>query len=163
MMNPDRLSEWIQGVGLSDGQWHSVELSFGADGVRLSVDGAEDSRAHGRAPLQPPPAERDLFFGGCPAEGGGRDCRNPFTVFQGCMRLLTLDKRPVDLIKVQQRLLGNYSHLQIDMCGITDRMRRESRFVEPSSRAHGGARRKRRLWDGDGGKVMDSSAAAASD
>lgn len=38
------------------------------------------------------------------------------------MRLLTLDDQPVDLIKVQQRLLGNYSHLQIDMCGIIDRL-----------------------------------------
>ncbi|KAG7280774.1 hypothetical protein CRUP_037704 [Coryphaenoides rupestris] len=57
----------------------------------------------------------------CPAEESGQDCHNPFSVFQGCMRLLTLDNRPVDLIKVQQRLLGNYSHLQIDMCGIVDR------------------------------------------
>lgn len=46
---------------------------------------------------------------------------NPFKVFQGCMRLLTLDSQLVDLIKVQQRLMGNYSHLQIDMCGIIDR------------------------------------------
>lgn len=37
------------------------------------------------------------------------------------MRLLTVDDQPVDLILVQQRLLGNYSHLQIDMCGIIDR------------------------------------------
>lgn len=58
---------------------------------------------------------------GCPVEGTSLDCRNPFRVFQGCMRLLTLDNHPVDLIKVQNRLLGNYSHLQIDMCGITDR------------------------------------------
>ncbi|KAK5869570.1 hypothetical protein PBY51_024276 [Eleginops maclovinus] len=50
-----------------------------------------------------------------------QECRNPFKVFQGCMRLLTLDNKPVDLIKVQQRMLGNYSHLQIDMCGIIDR------------------------------------------
>lgn len=37
------------------------------------------------------------------------------------MRLLSVENQPVDLIKVQQRLLGNYSHLQIDMCGIIDR------------------------------------------
>ncbi|XP_059922292.1 contactin-associated protein-like 4 [Gadus macrocephalus] len=106
------------------------EPNFRADGVRLAVDGAEDSRAYASGPLQLP-TERDLFFGGCPAEGGGQDCHNPFTVFQGCMRLLTLDNRPVDLIKVQQRLLGNYSHLQIDMCGITDR-------CSPSHCEHGG-------------------------
>lgn len=59
---------------------------------------------------------------GCPVQEGSLECRNPFRVFQGCMRLLTLDNQPVDLIKVQQRLLGNYSHLQIDMCGIIDRL-----------------------------------------
>lgn len=58
---------------------------------------------------------------GCPAEVSSQECRNPYKVFQGCMRLLTLDSRAVDLMAVQQRLLGNYSHLQIDMCGIIDR------------------------------------------
>ena len=37
------------------------------------------------------------------------------------MRLLTVDSQQVDLIRVQRRLMGNYSHLQIDMCGIIDR------------------------------------------
>ncbi|TMS09646.1 Contactin-associated protein-like 4 [Larimichthys crocea] len=47
------------------------------------------------------------------------------------MRLLSIDSRLVDLIMVQQRLLGNYSHLQIDMCGIIDR-------CSPSRCEHGG-------------------------
>lgn len=59
---------------------------------------------------------------GCPDQESSPECTNPFRVFQGCIRLLTLDNQPVDLIKVQQRLLGNYSHLQIDMCGIIDRL-----------------------------------------
>lgn len=58
---------------------------------------------------------------GCPAEEDGQECKNPFNIFQGCMRLLSVENQPVDLIMVQQRLLGNYSHLQIDMCGIIDR------------------------------------------
>lgn len=37
------------------------------------------------------------------------------------MRLLTLDNQNVDLIMVQQKQLGIYSNLQIDMCGIIDR------------------------------------------
>uniref|UniRef100_A0A665XFM6 Contactin associated protein like 3 n=1 Tax=Echeneis naucrates TaxID=173247 RepID=A0A665XFM6_ECHNA len=86
------------GSALSDGQWHSVELTLGQG--RLTVD-------------------------------DGQDCRNPFDIFQGCMRLLTVDDQPVDLILVQQRLLGNYSHLQIDMCGIIDR-------CSPSHCEHGG-------------------------
>ncbi|CAL8306200.1 unnamed protein product [Lota lota] len=118
------------GSGLSDGQWHSVELSLRPDRVKLSVDRAEEITAHTSTPFQLT-TEKELFFGGCPAEESGQDCHNPFSVFQGCMRLLTLDNRPVDLIKVQQRLLGNYSHLQIDMCGITDR-------CSPSHCEHGG-------------------------
>ncbi|KAG7279631.1 hypothetical protein CRUP_019368 [Coryphaenoides rupestris] len=47
------------------------------------------------------------------------------------MRLLTLDNQLIDLIMVQQRLLGNYSHLYIDMCGIIDR-------CSPSHCEHGG-------------------------
>lgn len=37
------------------------------------------------------------------------------------MRLLAVDRQSVDLIKVQQRLMGNYSDLQTDTCGIIDR------------------------------------------
>uniref|UniRef100_A0A3Q0QW11 Contactin associated protein like 3 n=1 Tax=Amphilophus citrinellus TaxID=61819 RepID=A0A3Q0QW11_AMPCI len=53
------------------------------------------------------------------------------STFQGCMRLLTVENQPVDPIMVQQRLLGNYSQLLIDMCGITDR-------CSPSRCEHGG-------------------------
>uniref|UniRef100_A0A672IVA5 Contactin associated protein like 3 n=1 Tax=Salarias fasciatus TaxID=181472 RepID=A0A672IVA5_SALFA len=78
------------------------------------------------------PSNKFLFpFSGCPSQGSSKECRNPFKVFQGCMRLLTLDGQLVDLIKVQQRLLGNYSDLQIDMCGIVDR-------CSPSLCEHGG-------------------------
>lgn len=70
-----------------------------------------------------------LSSGGCPAEGNSQECMNPFKAFQGCMRLLTVDSQPVDLIKLQQRLMGNYSHLQIDLCGITDRSDLNTPFV----------------------------------
>lgn len=62
-----------------------------------------------------------LSHQGCPAEEHSEECRNPFETFQGCMRLLAVENQQVDLMMVQQRLLGNYSQLQIDMCGITDR------------------------------------------
>lgn len=65
---------------------------------------------------------------GCPGRESRVPCENPFSAFQGCMRLLNLDNQTVDLIEVQQRLLGNYSHLLIDMCGITDRLVPRSRF-----------------------------------
>ena len=68
---------------------------------------------------------------GCPADEDNQECTNPFDIFQGCMRLLSVDNQPVDLILVQQRLLGNYSHLQIDMCGIMDRSESQKRLNQP--------------------------------
>uniref|UniRef100_A0A667WN70 Contactin associated protein like 3 n=1 Tax=Myripristis murdjan TaxID=586833 RepID=A0A667WN70_9TELE len=108
------------GSALNDGQWHSVELYSRRGRLTISVDGDEGATAHA-SPSFPVPMGSHLFFGGCLAEDSGQECSNPFNVFQGCMRLLTLDNQPVDLIMVQQRLLGNYSDLQIDMCGIIDR------------------------------------------
>ncbi|XP_058495403.1 contactin-associated protein-like 4 [Solea solea] len=123
--------ELSAGSGLSDGQWHSVEMTSRHDCLSISVDKDEGATAHSSVPLSLT-TDCQLFFGGCPApRRSGQECRNPFTVFQGCMRLLTLDDQTVDLIKVQQRLLGNYSHLQIDMCGIIDR-------CSPSHCEHGG-------------------------
>uniref|UniRef100_A0A671YUF9 Contactin-associated protein-like 4 n=1 Tax=Sparus aurata TaxID=8175 RepID=A0A671YUF9_SPAAU len=120
------------GSGLNDGQWHSVELNSREDQLSITVDKDEGATAHVSIPL-PLTADSQLFFGGKKTRQseGSQECRNPFRVFQGCMRLLTLDNQPVDLIKVQQRLLGNYSHLQIDMCGIIDR-------CSPSHCEHGG-------------------------
>ncbi|XP_017276056.1 contactin-associated protein-like 4 isoform X1 [Kryptolebias marmoratus] len=122
------LLELSAGSGLNDGQWHSVELSSRENHLSITVDKDEGATAQTSIPL-PLTSESQLFFGGCPAQS--LECRNPSEVFQGCMRLLTLDNQPVDLIKVQQRLLGNYSNLQIDMCGIIDR-------CSPSHCEHGG-------------------------
>ncbi|XP_034531537.1 contactin-associated protein-like 4 isoform X2 [Notolabrus celidotus] len=122
--------ELSAGSGLNDGQWHSVEMNSRQDQLSITVDKDEGATAHTSIPLPMTP-ESQLFFGGCPADEDRQECVNPFRVFQGCMRLLGLDNQPVDLIKVQQRLLGNYSHLQIDMCGIIDR-------CSPSHCEHGG-------------------------
>nr|XP_057928815.1 contactin-associated protein-like 4 isoform X2 [Doryrhamphus excisus] len=116
------------GSGLNDGQWHSVELSCGQDHLSITVDKDEGATANNAGVPHP---DSPLFFGGCPPLGGNHTCRNPFRVFQGCMRLLTLDERPVDFINLQQRLLGKYSHLQIDTCDIIDR-------CSPSHCEHGG-------------------------
>ncbi|KAM4605012.1 contactin-associated protein-like 4 [Polymixia lowei] len=124
------LLELSAGSSLNDGQWHSVELGSRRGRLTITVDKEEGASAHA-SPSFPVTTGSHLFFGGCPAEEGSQECRNPFNVFQGCMRLLTLDNKLVDLIMVQQRLLGNYSHLQIDMCGIIDR-------CSPSHCEHGG-------------------------
>uniref|UniRef100_UPI0037E86000 contactin-associated protein-like 4 n=1 Tax=Semicossyphus pulcher TaxID=241346 RepID=UPI0037E86000 len=119
------------GSALSDGQWHSVELISRRGHLMIAVDDDEGAAAHA-SPSFLITAGSQLFFGGCPADESRQECKNPFKAFQGCMRLLTVDNKPVDLIMVQQRLMGNYSHLQIDMCGIIDR-------CSPSHCEHGGS------------------------
>ncbi|XP_028300530.1 contactin-associated protein-like 4 isoform X4 [Gouania willdenowi] len=122
--------ELSTGSGLNDGQWHAVELLFTEDHLSITVDKDEGATAH-TSTTSTTSSEIQLFFGGCPRQRNGETCRNPFQAFQGCMRHLTLDDGVVDLIKVQQRMLGNYSHLQIDTCGIVDR-------CSPSHCEHGG-------------------------
>uniref|UniRef100_A0A3Q0QU13 Contactin associated protein like 3 n=1 Tax=Amphilophus citrinellus TaxID=61819 RepID=A0A3Q0QU13_AMPCI len=106
------------GAALNDGQWHSVDLTCRRG--RLTISYCLVTVFLLLLPHQ-----------GCPAEEHSEECRNPFETFQGCMRLLTVENQPVDPIMVQQRLLGNYSQLLIDMCGITDR-------CSPSRCEHGG-------------------------
>ncbi|XP_008432146.1 contactin-associated protein-like 4 isoform X1 [Poecilia reticulata] len=123
------LLELSAGSALSDGQWHSVALTSRRSHLTVSVDKDEGGSAQA-SPSFPVAVESHIFFGGCPA-GDAPGCRNHFSSFQGCMRLLSLDGRIMDLIAVQQKQLGNYSNLQIDMCGIIDR-------CSPSRCEHGG-------------------------
>uniref|UniRef100_A0A8C7SW72 Contactin-associated protein-like 4 n=1 Tax=Oncorhynchus mykiss TaxID=8022 RepID=A0A8C7SW72_ONCMY len=118
------------GFGLNDGQWHSIDLTARRGHLTITVDKEEDSTAHA-SPSFPVVSGNNLFFGGCPDSENNQECRNPFNVFQGCMRHIHVDNNAVDLIKVQQMLIGNYSDLQIDMCGIIDR-------CSPSHCEHGG-------------------------
>ncbi|XP_051264400.1 contactin-associated protein-like 4 isoform X2 [Dicentrarchus labrax] len=122
------LLELTAGSALNDGQWHSVELNSRRGRLTVAVDKDEGGVAHASSSIT---AGGQLFFGGCPSEEDSQECLNPFSIFQGCMRLLSVENQPVDLIMVQQRLLGNYSHLLIDMCGIIDR-------CSPSRCEHGG-------------------------
>ncbi|KAF3698567.1 Contactin-associated protein-like 4 Cell recognition molecule Caspr4 Precursor [Channa argus] len=124
------LLELRAGSALNDGQWHLVDFTSRRGRLSIALDKEEGGVAHA-SPSFPIRTGRQLFFGGCPAEDNDPGCRNPFDSFQGCMRLLSVDEKAVDLITVQQRLLGNYSQLQIDMCGIIDR-------CSPSRCEHGG-------------------------
>uniref|UniRef100_A0AAX7V4R1 Contactin associated protein like 3 n=1 Tax=Astatotilapia calliptera TaxID=8154 RepID=A0AAX7V4R1_ASTCA len=107
------------GASLNDGQWHSVELNSRQGRLTITVDKEErdSSQASPSFPVT--------------VENGSQKCRNLFSVFQGCMRLFTVDNQNLDLIKVQEKQLGNYSNLQIDICGIIDR-------CSPSPCEHGG-------------------------
>uniref|UniRef100_A0A6Q2XIL3 Contactin associated protein like 3 n=1 Tax=Esox lucius TaxID=8010 RepID=A0A6Q2XIL3_ESOLU len=104
------LVDIVTGFGLNDGQWHSVDLTARRERLTLTVDKDESLTAHA-SPSFP--------------------VANPFNVFQGCMRHIQVHSDTVDLVKVQQMLIGNYSDLQIDICGIVDR-------CSPSHCEHGG-------------------------
>ncbi|XP_030607295.1 contactin-associated protein-like 4 isoform X2 [Archocentrus centrarchus] len=124
------LLELSTGAALNDGQWHSVELNSRRGRLTITVD-KEERDSTQASPSFPVTVESHLFFGGCPAEDDSQKCRKPFNAFQGCMRLFTMDNQEMDLIKVQEKHVGNYSNLQIDMCGIIDR-------CSPSPCEHGG-------------------------
>ncbi|KTF84414.1 hypothetical protein cypCar_00041034, partial [Cyprinus carpio] len=111
------MTDITAGASLNDGQWHSLELAVRRGRLAVTLDRTDSSTASTSFPVAP---DSQLFLGGCP-DTEHSSCRNPFSVFQGCMRLIRTDAALVDLIRVQQMLFGNFSDLQMDMCGIVDR------------------------------------------
>nr|XP_024646140.1 contactin-associated protein-like 4 isoform X2 [Macaca nemestrina] len=111
------------GVGLNDGQWHSVSVTSTWGHLSVMVDDDLASTVHTTVPVGVHPGDA-YHFGGCPAHGSGSDCSRslgPLGGFQGCLRLISIDGQEVDLISVQQGTVGNFSDLLIDTCGILDR------------------------------------------
>ncbi|XP_077610169.1 contactin-associated protein-like 4 isoform X2 [Crocuta crocuta] len=121
LYQPGKLpSDITAGVGLNDGQWHSVSLSAKRNHLSVVVDSQVASAAFSLGSEQMY-SGGTYYFGGCPDNSFGSKCKNPVGGFQGCMRLISISDKLVDLISVQQGSLGNFSDLQIDSCGITDR------------------------------------------
>ncbi|XP_061030457.1 contactin-associated protein-like 4 isoform X4 [Eubalaena glacialis] len=121
LYHPGKLpSDITAGVGLNDGQWHSISLSAKRSYLSVVVDGQVASASPSLGPEQIY-SGGTYYFGGCPDNSFGSKCKSPLGAFQGCMRLISISHKMVDLISVQQESLGNFSDLQIDSCGITDR------------------------------------------
>ncbi|NXW89465.1 CNTP4 protein, partial [Alopecoenas beccarii] len=114
------LSDIIAGAGLNNGQWHSVSFSAKRNRISVIVDNDVTSSAHASIPLQIYSGDA-FYFGGCPSNGNISECNTSFAGFQGCMRLISIGNKAVDMISVQQNVFGNFSDLQIDLCGIIDR------------------------------------------
>uniref|UniRef100_A0A8C9SSW0 Contactin-associated protein-like 5 n=1 Tax=Scleropages formosus TaxID=113540 RepID=A0A8C9SSW0_SCLFO len=106
------------GDQLNDGLWHSLSLETRGLKLQLTLDSEPTSTMELRERGQ---TVSDFFFGGCPGTSEDLGCRNPTLGFQGCLRLMIINNHIVDLFQVQQGLLGNYSELQFDTCGIQDR------------------------------------------
>uniref|UniRef100_A0A4W5QPQ6 Contactin associated protein-like 5b n=1 Tax=Hucho hucho TaxID=62062 RepID=A0A4W5QPQ6_9TELE len=85
-------------TGLAKGSQHLV-LQISRGQLHLMVHGAQ--------------------LASCPQYSGG--CKNPTVAFQGCMCQIFLNNQLMDLPHVQQGLLGNYSKLQFNICGIRNR------------------------------------------
>eukprot|EP00076_Gallus_gallus_P049548 XP_428089.4 contactin-associated protein-like 4 [Gallus gallus] len=114
------LTDLTAGVGLNNGLWHSVSFSAKRNRISLIVDNDMLSSAHASIPLQIYSGDT-LYFGGCPNNGNYSECKSSFGGFQGCMQLISIGNEAVDMISVQQNIFGNFSDLQIDLCGIMDR------------------------------------------
>ncbi|KAI4904340.1 hypothetical protein NFI96_003505 [Prochilodus magdalenae] len=117
-------AEITVGQGLSDGQWHSVMISLKGLQASVSVDNEPASSMLLGDHAQLGSA---VLFGGCSPALANQGCRNPTLAYQGCLRAIVINNHPIDLYRVQQGLLGNYSELQIDICGIRDRLRHGQR------------------------------------
>uniref|UniRef100_A0A672V9F4 Contactin associated protein family member 4 n=1 Tax=Strigops habroptila TaxID=2489341 RepID=A0A672V9F4_STRHB len=114
------LSDITAGAGLNNGQWHSVSFSVKRNRISVIVDNDVTASAHASISLQIYSGD-SFYFGGCPTTGNISECNTSFGGFQGCMRLIAIDNKAVDMISVQQNVFGNFSDLQIDLCGIIDR------------------------------------------
>ncbi|KAM9329027.1 contactin-associated protein-like 4 [Gastrophryne carolinensis] len=110
----------IAGVELNNGQWHFVYLVAKRNRVSLTVDNDAATSLYMVLPFQTSSTE-NYYFGGCPSNNTDQACINPVGTFLGCMKSISIGSRLVDLISVQQSLLGNFSDLQIDLCGLIDR------------------------------------------
>ncbi|XP_059503506.1 contactin-associated protein-like 5 isoform X2 [Stegostoma tigrinum] len=106
------------GKHLNDGQWHCIHFNARRNHVSITLDNDAASTVHSTVQIN---SGNSYYFGGCPETVRNAGCSNPFGAFHGCMRLIFIDNQPADLILVQQGLLGNFSDLQIDLCGIVDR------------------------------------------
>ncbi|XP_058389377.1 contactin-associated protein-like 4 isoform X1 [Diceros bicornis minor] len=113
-------SDVTAGAGLNDGQWHLVSLTVKGNQLSVTVDHNQAATIHAALPVETP-AGVAYRFGGCLPPSSGPECESSLGGFQGCLRLISINAQEVDLISVQQGMLGNFSNLQIDSCGILDR------------------------------------------
>ncbi|XP_043927915.1 contactin-associated protein-like 5 [Protopterus annectens] len=108
------------GAALNNGQWHWVYCTAKRNQVSLTLDNDAATTVYASVQMHIY-SGNSYYFGGCPVNHSQSICQNPVVSFQGCMRLFYVDHQEVDLMLLQQGLLGNFSDLQNDVCGIIDR------------------------------------------
>ncbi|TSM60558.1 Contactin-associated protein like 5-2 [Bagarius yarrelli] len=118
------------GQRVNDGLWHSVSLSSRGLQVIMTLDNEPASSIQLEDVLE---ARGSYYFGGCPVSQNGSSCMNTVMAFQGCMRLILINNQPVDLMNIQQGIVGSWNQIEFDICGIQDREWRMSRCPSLSS------------------------------
>uniref|UniRef100_A0A3Q2DGF4 Contactin associated protein 2b n=1 Tax=Cyprinodon variegatus TaxID=28743 RepID=A0A3Q2DGF4_CYPVA len=108
------------GLGLNDGQWHSVHLNALDNYAMLTVDGDEASTVRTAIPAQIKTGGTYYF--------GGDGFSSPYFYshpgsrsFQGCIQMIHIDDHLVDLRAVEEGHLGTFENVSLDMCAIIDR------------------------------------------
>ncbi|XP_056890144.1 contactin-associated protein-like 5 [Takifugu flavidus] len=107
-------SEVSVGHRVNDGLWHAVSLDSRDLQIALTLDAESPSTVELWQQLE---SRGNVYFGGCP----DKDCQRQTPTFQGCLRLVFINGKPVNLSSVQQGLLGNFNELKFDTCNIRDR------------------------------------------
>ncbi|XP_076854460.1 contactin-associated protein-like 5 isoform X2 [Brachyhypopomus gauderio] len=113
-----KTSEVSTGQRVNDGLWHMVSLSGRGQQMTLTLDNEPASAIQLEHSLEP---RHNYYFGGCPSSHNGSSCVNPTMAFQGCVRLILINNQPMDLMLIQQGIMGSWNQLQFDICGIQDR------------------------------------------
>ncbi|XP_047662705.1 contactin-associated protein-like 2b [Tachysurus fulvidraco] len=105
------------GSGLNDGQWHSVRFLALETFAMLTINGDEMSSVRTTLPIQIR-AEGEYYFGGYFPR---TDLSPSQRSFHGCMQLIHVDEKLMDLHAVEQGILGSFENVSLDMCAIIDR------------------------------------------
>ncbi|KAM4708715.1 contactin-associated protein-like 4 [Discoglossus pictus] len=113
-------SEISTGLEFNNGQWHSISLIAKRNRASVTIDNDASLSLQTTLPIQVTSAQ-NYYLGGCPDNSSDYGCLEPVRRFLGCMKLISIGSKVIDLISVQQGMFGNFSDLQIDLCGIIDR------------------------------------------
>ncbi|CAH2294330.1 contactin-associated -like 4 [Pelobates cultripes] len=113
-------SDIASGIELNNGQWHLVSFIAKRNRAVITINSDAASLLQTSLPFQVSFPEM-YYFGGCPENSTHYGCINPVRSFLGCMKLISIGTKVIDLISVQQGTFGNFSDLHIDVCGIIDR------------------------------------------
>ncbi|KAG2458091.1 CNTP2 protein, partial [Polypterus senegalus] len=116
----DQKDENYKGSSLNDGQWHEVRFQAKENFAMLTIDGDEASAVRTNSPIQIKTGNQ-YYFGGYMRRINASILAPTLRSFQGCMQLIYVDNQLVDLHSLEQRKVGSFENISIDMCAIIDR------------------------------------------